>query len=87
MRNRTSNDLKNALLDEIESLRDGTSDYNRATAVAKLAMSVIAVQKTEMEAQRLSLEMSERKPGFQKMERIGVPSLVLGGNTVEVEVE
>lgn len=46
---RTSVGLRDALFDELDSLRLGTSDRERATAVGKLAAQIIAVTRLEME--------------------------------------
>lgn len=49
---RTSAGLRNALFDELDALRDGTGNPNRANAVAKLADQVIGTVKMELEVHR-----------------------------------
>lgn len=47
---RTSAGLRDALFEELEALRNGTSDPKRAHAVAKLASAVIDTVRLEMQA-------------------------------------
>lgn len=49
---RTSAGLRNALFDELDALRNGTGNPNRANAVAKLADQVIGTVKMELEVHR-----------------------------------
>lgn len=49
---RTSAGLRDALFDELDSLRDGTGNPTRANAVAKLADQVVNTVKMELEVQR-----------------------------------
>jgi hypothetical protein len=49
---RSSAGLRNALFDELDSLRNGTTNPAKANAVAKLADQVIATVKMEMDVQR-----------------------------------
>lgn len=49
---RNSAGLRDALFDEIDSIRKGTSTPLRANAVAKLASSIVETVRMEMEVQR-----------------------------------
>ena len=49
---RTSAGLRNALFDELDALRNGSGNPNRANAVAKLADQVIGTVKMELEVHR-----------------------------------
>lgn len=49
---RTSAGLRAALFDELDALRNGTGNSNRANAVAKLADQVIGTVKMELEVHR-----------------------------------
>lgn len=50
---RTSEGLRDALFDEIDGLREGTSTPNKASAVAKLAVNIINSAFIEVEYQKL----------------------------------
>lgn len=56
---RTSQDLRDALFDEIEQLRGGDGDPTRAMAVANLAKQIINVAKVEMDFHREALKHAE----------------------------
>jgi|TARA_R110000868_G_C10571232_1_gene737771 hypothetical protein len=47
---RTSEGLCEALFQEFDMLRNGQSDYQRAAAVAKLAVQIISTKRLEIEA-------------------------------------
>lgn len=49
---RTSAGLRDAIFDEIDSMRNGTSNPTRANAVAKLANGIVETVRMEMEVQR-----------------------------------
>lgn len=49
---RTSSGLRDALFDEMDALRNGQSNPNRAIAVAKIACQVINSVKMEIEYQK-----------------------------------
>lgn len=49
---RTSAGLRDALFDELDRLRNGTTNASNANAVAKLADQIINTVKMEMEVQR-----------------------------------
>lgn len=61
---RTSAGLRDAIFDEIDAIREGTSNPTRANAVAKLAAGVVETVRMELEVQRhlrnLSAEEKER---------------------------
>lgn len=48
--------LRDVLFDELESLRDGSTDPKRAQAVAKLAQQIISTAKVEMDFHRLQMQ-------------------------------
>lgn len=52
---RSSRGLRDALFDELDALRAGKSNHQRATAVAKLASQVIDSAKMEIEYQKYIL--------------------------------
>ena len=56
---RTTNGLRDALFDEINSLRSGESDANKSIAVANLAKQIINVAKVELEFQRVMMQAEE----------------------------
>ena len=62
---RTSAGLRNALFDELDALRNGTSDPPRANSVSKLAAQVVATVNMELEVHR----MAEKLPGAEKATR------------------
>lgn len=49
---RTSAGLREAIFEEIDNVRRGTSNPTRANAVAKLAMSVVETVRMELEVKR-----------------------------------
>lgn len=50
--NRTSAGLRDAIFDEIDAIRNGTSNPTRANAVAKLATGVVETIRMEMEVEK-----------------------------------
>ena len=50
---RNTSTLRNILFDEIDGLKNGTSEPRRAMAVARLAQQIIQTAKVEMEFYRL----------------------------------
>ena len=50
---RTSAGLWDSLLEELDLLRNGDSDYKRDTAVAKLTSQIISSKKLELETAKL----------------------------------
>jgi hypothetical protein len=53
---RTSSDLRNILFEEIDQLRAGKSDANRANAVAKLASQIVSSAKLDFEYSRFAVD-------------------------------
>lgn len=49
---RTSAGLRDAIFDEIDAIRMGTSNPTRANAVAKLATGIVETVRMELEVQR-----------------------------------
>ena len=49
---RTSAGLRDAIFDELDAIRNGSSNPTRANTVAKLAGSVVETVRMEMEVQR-----------------------------------
>ena len=58
-RSRTSQALRDVLFDEIDELRSGKGDPQRATAVANLARQIIAVAKVELDFHREAAKQAE----------------------------
>lgn len=50
--NRTSAGLRDAIFDEIDAIRNGTSNPTRANAVAKLATGIVETVRMELEVSR-----------------------------------
>lgn len=71
---RTSAGLRDALFDELDSLRAGTTNPAKANAVAKLADQVIATVKMELDVQK---HVAKYKPNGQAAS-LGSP-VSLGG--------
>lgn len=49
---RTSAGLRDAIFDEIDALRNGTSNPKRANSLAKLAMGIVETVRMELEVQK-----------------------------------
>jgi len=58
--NRTSAGLRDAIFDEIDAIRNGTSNPTRANAVAKLATGIVETVRMELEVQR---HLRQASPG------------------------
>lgn len=73
---RTSAGLRDAIFDEIDGIRNGSSNPTRANAVAKLAAGVVETVRMELEVQR---HLRSHKPPEQEQvaNALGVP-LALG---------
>lgn len=69
---RTSAGLRDAIFDEIDSIRNGSSNPTRANAVAKLAAGVVETVRMELEVQR---HLRSHKPGEKAIENssLGAP--------------
>lgn len=68
---RTSQGLRDALFDEIDAIRAGTSNPTKANAVAKLASTVVDTVRMEVEVRK----MVEKAPayGLSKDSDMGEP--------------
>ncbi len=51
--------LRDILFDELESLRNGTSEPQRAQAVAKLSSQIISTAKVELDYHKLAMKAEE----------------------------
>ncbi len=58
--NRTSAGLRDALFDEMDALRNGTSNPTRANAVSKLASGVVETVRMEMDVQKHAASMAKK---------------------------
>lgn len=67
---RTSSGLRDALFDELDALRNGSTNPAKANAVAKLADQVIATVKMELEVQR---HIAKYKPDGAVPATLGAP--------------
>ena len=65
---RTSAGLRDAIFDEIDAIRAGTSNPTRANAIAKLATGIVETVRMEIEVQRHTRSM----PGLPSVD---LPSL------------
>ena len=75
---RTSAGLRDAIFDEIDSIRNGSSNPTRANAVAKLAAGVVETVRMELEVQRHLRSHKPTDPPIQQ-NPLGIP-LSLGGS-------
>lgn len=73
---RTSAGLRDAIFDEIDGIRNGSSNPTRANAVAKLAAGVVETVRMELEVQR-HLRSHKAADQQQAASALGVP-LALG---------
>jgi hypothetical protein len=55
---RSSAGLRDAIFDEIDALRSGTSNATRANAVAKLAATVVETVRMEIDVQKYAAQAS-----------------------------
>lgn len=76
--NRTSAGLRSAIFDEIDAIRNGTSNPTRANAVAKLAGSIVETVRMEIEVQKFAKSMKPSTQATQVDGPLGLP-LGLGG--------
>jgi hypothetical protein len=75
---RTSAGLRDAIFDELDAIRSGTSNPTRANAVAKLAGSIVETVRMEIEVQKFA----RSAPANPTMTAIETPlgkALPLGG--------
>ena len=75
---RTSAGLRNALFDEIDSLRDGTSNPARARSLAMLANTALKSVEVEIEFHKYVSDVSKLEGG----KTIGI--LELGGQALQL---
>jgi hypothetical protein len=66
---RTSAGLRNAIFDEIDAIRGGTSNPTRANAVAKLAAGIVETVRMEIEVQK---HLRKAPPSLEQP-TLGVP--------------
>lgn len=71
---RTSAGLRNALFDELDGIRAGTSNTARANAVAKLAGQLVETVRMELEVHRHMQKVPKDTP----KEQIAIPAVPLG---------
>lgn len=74
---RTSVGLRNALFDELDGLRNGSSNANRANAVAKIAAQVLETVRLEIDMQRYMTKVPP-SAGVSTDGNRSLPHIVLG---------
>lgn len=74
---RTSAGLRDAIFDELDAIRNGSSNPTRANAVAKLAGSIVETVRMEIEVQRYA-QTTAKSPAIAGSKPLG-ESLQLGG--------
>ena len=75
---RTSAGLRDAIFDELDAIRDGSSNPTRANAVAKLAAGVVETVRMEIEVQKHLSSKKTQINAAEIGEGLGAP-LSLGG--------
>jgi hypothetical protein len=73
---RTSAGLRDAIFDEMDAIRNGSSNPTRANAVAKLAGSIVETVRMEIEVQRFSRTIAGSAPQVESL--LGGKPMVLG---------
>jgi len=68
---RTSAGLRDAIFDEIDAVRNGSSNPTRANAIAKLATGIVETVRMEIEVQR-HLRNTSTKPSKQSSDLTGL---------------
>ena len=71
---RTSVGLRDAIFDELDAIRNGTSNPTRANAVAKLAGSIVETVRMEIDAQKFAATIGKS----EQPKEAGIRSLALG---------
>ncbi|MDE2104144.1 MAG: hypothetical protein KGL39_43305 [Patescibacteria group bacterium] len=71
---RTSAGLRNALFDELDSIRNGTSNTARANAVAKLAGQLVETVRMELEVHKHMTKLPAKEP----QKPLAIPAVPLG---------
>ena len=64
---RTSAGLRNALFDELDTLRNGNSDPKRANAVARISSEIVRTVDMEIRVQQHKRGLPETKPDAVEM--------------------
>lgn len=62
---RSSAGLRDAIFDEIDSIRNGTGNPTRANAVAKLAAGIVETVRMELEVQRFAASSAAKTPQIE----------------------
>lgn len=70
---RTSAGLRDAIFDEIDAVRNGTSNPTRANAIAKLATGIVETVRMEIEVQRHLKQNAGTAPANIQAADMGVP--------------
>jgi hypothetical protein len=76
---RTSAGLRDAIFDEIDAVRNGTSNPTRANAIAKLATGIVETVRMEIEVQR-HLRTTTARPQKDASDLTGLGSPLALGN-------
>ena len=74
---RTSAGLRDAIFDELDAIRNGSSNPTKANAVAKLAMGIVETVRMEVEVQQHLRKYADIKDAHKMT--LGSP-MMLGGN-------
>lgn len=61
---RDTSTLRDILFDELDALRDGSSDSSRAQAVAKLSAQIISTAKVELEYHKMAMKAKQQGEAF-----------------------
>ena len=61
---RDTSTLRDILFDELDALRDGSSDPKRAQAVAKLSAQIISTAKVELEYHKVAMKAKAQGEEF-----------------------
>lgn len=76
---RTSAGLRDAIFDELDAIRTGTSNPTRANAVAKLAGSIVETVRMEIEVQKFARSTPAGNSAVAAIETPLGKALPLGG--------
>ena len=76
--NRTSAGLRDAIFDELDAIRNGSSNPTRANAVAKLAGSIVETVRMEIEVQKYAQQSAKAPQVGGDKQPLGA-ALQLGG--------
>ena len=75
--NRSSAGLRDAIFDEIDAIRNGSSNPTRANAVAKLAGSIVETVRMELDVQRYAHQTAGQATAIDSVSSLPRP-LALG---------